>query len=166
MTTTITKLAADVDRIIAIDRQLDSLTRERKALAQVIEAAALESPYHEPLNEADREGRQVILRGTDCAIPVIFESDLILGSFPEGGEAHLALQTAAGLHADHLQKLWVATNKLERVAKDGQAYRRALREYFPPNTAAAVLAASLQRSKDGIPKSRTVIDTSRILPLD
>ena len=154
-----------VDEIVRIDLEIAALQRRRKPLAAQIEAAALAAGDHEPLTEADREGRQVILTGRDWQLPVIFESDLVMASIPEGGQAHSSIIAAAADMADQLSSFWTSANKLERISKDGMAYRRQLREVFPPDIAAAVLSASLQRDKNGLPKSRTVIATDRAITI-
>jgi len=152
-----------VDEIIELDDQISRLQQRRKALAAELEAVALACDDHQPLNEQDREGRQVILAGLRYRLPVIFESDLVVASFPEGGPVHAAVQAAAGDSTGLLSRLFRPTNTLERVAKDGQVYRRQLRELFEPATAAAILQATLQRDKTGIPKSRTIIATDRAI---
>ena len=48
---------------------------------------------------------------------------------------------------------------------DGQTYRKTARELLGHN-APAFIAASLQRNKNGIPKSRTVIAWEHAKPID
>jgi hypothetical protein len=156
-------LSSDITRGLEIVREIDRLKAELKAIDLRVEAAALEAE-HLPLNEPDREGRQAILRAGQIALPVIFESDLVMASIPAGGAAHAAIRTAIDDEAI-LPRIWKPSDKLDRVAKDGQSYRQQLRSLLSPETAALVLHATLQRDKTGIPKSRVIISWDRATPI-
>lgn len=149
-----------IDEIVTIDRDISTMQARRKELAAKVEALALEAD-HLPLNEADREGRQAILTGDAWRLPVIFESDLVMASLPEGGDVHRTIERLAGDQLSLLPQVWTPSLKLERNAKDGQAYRKQLRNLFAPEVAAQILAATLQKDKTGTPKSRVLIDTNR-----
>lgn len=151
-----TQIAADVDRGLAIVDQLDALKTELKLIESRLQQAALEGATI-PLEDDEREGRQFLARGSAATLPVIIESDQVVASFPPDSET---CRDLVRLTLNRLPLLFREVRKFERVAKDGKAYRAALREHFGAD-APAILAASLQRDKHGIPKSRIVIPWDR-----
>lgn len=155
-----TQIAADVDRGIAIAAQVKELQSELKIIEKRLEQAALEGVTY-PLQDEGREGRQFPAEGTAATLPIIIESDQVVASIPDGGELHgRLLRLAAG----KLAAIWRPVSKLERIAKDGKAYRAALLDHFPAETAAEILASTLQRDKHGVPKSRIIIRWDRAKP--
>lgn len=160
------QIAADVDRLLEIKTEIARLNEELKAIETRLEQAGLNGDQI-PLQDADREGKQYLARGSQRIVPVRFESDLIAGSFKPDSQMHLAVVAALGeAHADTLPKFFADTRTFERVPKDGQAFRQLARKLLPPAPFAALVSAATQRSKDGIAKSKTVIawDDSRPLP--
>lgn len=149
-----------VDRGLQIRTQIEALKDELKDIERALEYTGLAS-QHEPLNEPDREGRQWFAHGSELTVPVIFESDCLMGSFPEGGQAHSNILAALDSHADKFTALWKPVSKFEMAAKDGQSYRRILREILPYGIGADVLSASISRDKNGIAKSRIIVDWNR-----
>lgn len=152
-----------IARGLEITAQIDRLKAELKSLESILESAALDAE-HIPLEDADREGRQALLGGDNIVLPVIFESDLVAASIPDIGPQIGAIRQAIGDDA-LVARIWRPSGKLERSAKDGQAYRKQLRSLLSPTAAAAVLQASIQRDKTGIPKSRTIIAWDRAKPI-
>ena len=149
-----------IGRGLEIEAEIKRMKAELKQIENALEAEALRAP-HMPLNDEGREGRQALLAGPGgIVLPVVFESDIIPATIPEGGNQHQGIARAAG-DPDVFARLWSPSMKLERVAKDGKEYRRALREYLAPGPAALVLLASITRDKNGIPRSRTVIGWER-----
>jgi len=134
-----------------------------KAAEKRLEQAGLEGKQI-PLQEADREGRQFLARCPKLGVivPVVFESDQIIASFQPDTEIHGILQD---LSIGKLAKFFTDTRKFERIQKDGQLYRKTAREILG-STAPAFIAASLQRDKAGIPKSRTIIAWDNVKPID
>lgn len=154
---TSSQIAADVDRGLALHAQIAAAKKELAQIESRLHQAALEGET-QPLADADREGRQFLARGSAAVLPVLIEADQIIASFPDGGEIHGRLLRLCGHHIGALFRL---VSKHDRVPKDGKAYRAALREHFPPDQAAQILAATLQRDKAGIPRSRIVIPWDR-----
>lgn len=150
------QIAADVDRLLEIKATIAHLTTELKAIESRLEQAGLAGDQI-PLQEADREGKQYLARGTSKIVPVRFESDLIAGSFKPDSQMHLAVLAALGDEADKLPQFFSNVRSFERVPKDGQAFRKLARELLRPTAYAALVAASTMRDKAGIPKSKTVI---------
>lgn len=152
-------ISKDIARGLAITAQIETLKTELDGIESRLESIAL-GEDHLPLNEADREGRQAILKDAGYTLPVIFESDLIAGTLPDMGNAISIIRGAIPDPA-LLVKIWKPISGFARVAKDGQKYRQQLRALLPPETATTVLQASITRDKLGIPKSRTVIAWDR-----
>jgi hypothetical protein len=146
------QIAADVERGIEIKRQLVVLTAELKAIEDRLEQAGLNG-QQVPLQDKDREGRQFLARGRKLVIPVVFESDQIIGSFQPGSDLHTQIAELAG---KHLAKFFKDTRVFKRVQKEGNDFRKEARKIFGTD-APAFIAACLQRDKESIPKSRTVI---------
>ncbi|HRQ88153.1 MAG TPA: hypothetical protein PLA50_05110 [Bacteroidia bacterium] len=151
------QISADVDRGLAIVAELDALKAELKSIETRLQQAALEG-ITAPLEDGEREGRQFLALGTVATLPVIIESDQVISSFPPCGEAHRELETLCG---DRLPSLFREERRYVRIAKDGKGYRAALDEHFGPLLAPGILAASLQRDKHGVPRSRIVIPWDR-----
>ena len=148
------QISQDIERGLDLRTQIKAAQTELKTIEKRLEQAGLEGEQI-PLQEADREGRQFLARSPKLGllIPVVFESDQIIASIIPGTQTHADLSTIAG---EHFGSFWTAINKLDRVAKDGQAYRKTARQILGPD-APDFVAASLQRDKTGIPKSRTII---------
>ena len=152
-------ISKDIARGLAIVAQIDTLKAELEGIESRLESIAL-GEEHLPLNDADREGRQAILQDGGFSLPVIFESDLIIGTLPDMGNAISIIRGAIPDQA-LLTKIWKPISGFARVAKDGQKYRQQLRALLTPEAATTVLQASIQRDKLGLPKSRTVIAWDR-----
>lgn len=157
------QISADVARGIIIRDQIKTWQAELRAIEKRLEAAGLEGEQI-PLQEADREGRQFLARSEKAGVivPVVFESDQIIASVVVGTELHGRLSAMAD---EHLPKFFASSNKLDRVQKDGQTFRKIARETFE-HYAPVFINACLQRDKAGIPKSRTIIAWDNVKPLD
>lgn len=151
---TATQISSDIERGIELRITIKTAQAELKSIEKRLEEAGLEGEQV-PLQEADREGRQFLARSPKLGliIPVVFESDQIIASFQPGTPIHDDL-TAHSI--GQLSRFFAASSKFDRIQKDGQTYRKAAREILG-STAPAFIAASLQRDKAGIPKSRTII---------
>jgi hypothetical protein len=160
------QIAADVARGIQIKDQIKALIIELEAIETRLEQAGLIGEQV-PLQDADREGKQYLAKGTDRVVPIRFESDLIAGSFKPDSEMHKAVLAALGEeHKAKLSKFFKDTRSFERVPKDGKAFRKLARELLPSVTFAALVKASTSTNKDGIAKSKTVIAWDDAKPLD
>lgn len=148
------QISQDIERGIDLRTQIKAAQTELKSIEKRLEQAGLEGEQI-PLQEADREGRQFLARSPKLGliVPVVFESDQIVASLQPDTATHEALSIIAGVH---FGKFWQPVTKLDRVQKDGQTYRKTARELLGP-VAPSFIAASLQRDKAGIPKSRTII---------
>ena len=146
-------LEQDIARGLEIRRQIELLTLELKAIESRIQALA-EIGKHEPLQDADREGKKFNARGAGQIVPVIFESDLLIASFKPDSDTHKRLLEIAG---DKLPDFFADVRKFERRQDDGRAFRRSARAAFGPDLCAAFLRGCLDIKKDGIPKSRVIV---------
>lgn len=157
------QISSDIERGLELRNSIKTAQAELKAIEKRLEQAGLDGEQI-PLQEADREGRQFLARSPKLGliVPVVFESDQIVASFQSDTEIYNELTQHAG---HHFSKFWNDTRKFERVQKDGQAYRKTARELLGEH-APYFVAASLQRDKNGIPKSRTIIGWDNAKPLD
>jgi hypothetical protein len=155
------------DRLVEIDAEMKKLAVEKKGIEARLEAYALAQPEaHEPLKDASREGRRVMLGGARNRLPVVFSSDLLIQSFQDGSPKHKELlailegdeYTEPGQRHDLLPKFFKAPNKWEIKIEDGAKFRRCVAEWLHPETAPKFLAACRAVDKHGIAKSKTSFD--------
>lgn len=151
------QIAADVDRGLALAAQLDEIKAELKTIESRLQQAALEG-VTVPLEDGEREGRQFLARGTAAVLPVRIESDQLIASFDPKSDL---CRDLVALTLNRVGLLFRDVRKWERIAKDGKTYRAAAAEHFGPEVGAQIVSLTLQRNKDGIPKSRIVIPWDR-----
>lgn len=152
------QIEADVERGRVVVHMIAKLEAELKE----IEARLIgdgETGYQEPLQDANREGKQFLASGI---LPVRFESDLIAGSFSPDDQMHQAVLAAIG--EEQLPKFFKDVRKFERIAKDGEAFRKSARKLLEPDAFAALVKAATIRDKTGIAKSKTVVAWKDIRP--
>jgi hypothetical protein len=155
------QIAADIERGREIKDEIAKLQAELKQINARLQAAA-EKAEHQPLADADREGKQAILRSGSRSLPVIFEADLLIASFKPDSDKHTEL---TALLADKLPLFFKDTRVFERIQEDGQKFRKFARETLPPDDFAKLIKACLDIKKDGIPKSRVVVDWDGAKPI-
>lgn len=143
-----------IRRIRFIDREIETLTAERKALEKEIIARALNRP-HTPLTEAHREGRRATLSEDGEVLTVRFESDVLKASWAFDSPLTTALQHAA---ADRFDALFRTKTTCERRIADGHKFRLLCHKELPETQAIAVIDALKDRDKNGIVKSKAVIE--------
>lgn len=148
-----TQIAADVARGLEIKSEILKLTAELKAIEARLESAGLEGEQV-PLLDENREGKQFLARGSQHILPVRFESDLILGSFEIDSPTHLEIGAICG---DLLPRFFRPSTKLDRVPKDGEAFRKLARTLLEPAPFAQLIRAATARDKNQIAKCRTVV---------
>lgn len=157
------QIAADVDRLIEIKTQIATLTAEAKTIEARLEKAGLEGDQI-PLQEADREGKQFLARGSSKVIPVRFESDQLIATFKPDSDLHKAI---AGILGDKLSAFFKDTRVFERKHKDdANKFRQFARKELNADTYAKLISACVSKDKDGIPKSKTVIAWGEAKPLN
>lgn len=159
------EVPALTDRLVEIDASLKALAAEKKDIEARLEAYALSQPEaHEKLKDERRDGRRVMLPGARARLPVVFSSDLIIGSFQDGGAKHeelvalLADVTHVGGDKHPLHLFFDPPAKWENRFDDGAKFRAAAREWLGDELGARFVAACLQRDKFGIAKSKTAFD--------
>lgn len=148
------QISSDIERGLELRATIKTSQAELKSIEKRLEQAGLEGDQI-PLQEADREGRQFLARSPKLGliVPVVFESDQIIASVQYATDQFAELNWISG---PHFRKFFGEVRKFERVQKDGQTYRKTARELLAEH-APEFIAASLQRDKSGIPKSRTII---------
>jgi hypothetical protein len=157
------QISSDIERGLDLRATIKTAQAELKSIEKRLEQAGLEGEQI-PLQDADREGRQFLARSPKLGliVPVVFESDQIIASLSPDTANCDALEIISGVH---FSKFWQPVSKLDRVQKDGQTYRKSAREILG-ELAPTFIAASLQRDKAGIPKSRTVIAWENVKQID
>lgn len=147
-----------VDRGLEIVAQIAALKDELSVIQEAIIGEGLMRPdLHEPLVDADREGRQFLARGATLAVPVVFTSDLLMSSFPPDGDAHRVL---AGIAGEKLPQFFAEARKFERQIDSGKIFRSVAAEMLGKD-APAFVTASVSRNKKGIAKSAIRIEWER-----
>lgn len=159
---TTAQIAADIERGKEIKTEIAKLTAELKLINARLQAAG-EATEHIPLADADREGKQAILRGSRHSLPIIFESDLLIASFKPDSPKHAEIQAILG---EKMPQFFRDTRVFERIQDDGKAFRKFARENLPADTFAKLVQACTDRKKDGIAKSRVVVDWDASKPLE
>ena len=155
------QIQADVERGRVVVHMIAQLEAELKEIEARLIADG-ETGHQEPLQDANREGKQFLASGLTGILPVRFESDLIAGSFSPDDQMHKAILAAIG--AEQLPKFFKDVRKFERIAKDGEAFRKSARKLLEPDAFAALVKAVTMRDKAGIAKSKTVVAWKDIRP--
>ena len=152
-------IQADVDRGIQIKIDIEALQTELKLIEKRLEAAGLKGEQI-PLEDATREGRQWLARGSGAIIPVVFTADSIVSGFPDDSATHMQLRDMLGAKINEFfKRSW--SNRF----RDGQSFRAHARELLA-DRAPGLITACLARDKDGVPKSKTVVAWSEARPAD
>jgi len=149
------QITADIERGAFLTARIKADNAELKDIDKRLEAAGLNAP-HVPLKDKEREGKQALLRSGNKYLPVIFESDLLIGSFPASGDVAGFIRSRITKAAFSL--LFKEVHNYERRIDDGQKFRLAARKAIGDETLCLeILTALKAKNKDGITKSKTVI---------
>lgn len=152
------EIRKDVDRGAEIVAEMAALKREKESIEARLKQDALDRPdEHEPLADAEREGRQFLARGSKSVVPIVFTADLLVKSFATGSKLHSRIYTAAGRDDIRLHSFYAPANKFEAVIKDGLAFRRKAPEIFG-ELAPGFIAACRALDKHGVPKSAIKVE--------
>ena len=165
---TFRQIKADVEAGLRLHAICEAANEELKEIASRLKADALDRPdEHQPLHEADREGRQWTAPG---GLVIIISGDSLMSDMEQGSKEHIKAADAilCDLQASGfekgspelprlisekfalLAKPWTGYLKSER---DGLAYRRAVRELLAEPHAEAFIAAWKSRDAAGLPKN-------------
>jgi hypothetical protein len=147
---TATQIAAYIERGKAIKSQIAVLEVELEQIEARLKTAA-EAGEHVPLQDANREGKQCLLRSPKLVLPVRFTADSIVGSFAFDSPMHKEILGIVG--AEKLPLFFKQVSRFDRAPKDGEKFRKIGRENLEPDAFAALIRAATARDKDGIPKS-------------
>lgn len=160
------QISTDIERGLELRNLIKASQTELKAIEKRLEQAGLEGEQI-PLQEPDREGRQFIARSPKLgiAVPVIFESDQIVASFRDGSVMAEDLIAFCDQREIRLHEFYVPVTSYTRLAKDGQDFRKSARKILG-HLAPEFVSRCLQRDKDNIPRSRTIISWDNSKPLD
>lgn len=159
------EIPALTDRVAELNAQIALLATERDSIEARLKAYALKhSERHEPLKDEKREGRRCGLSGTHHALNVVIASDLIIGTFPDGGPKHKELLSVLCEEHDEseapkiLKKFFTPPCKWENLFDNGLKFRAAVAERLAPKIAPKFIAACTQVDKFGVKKNTVSID--------
>lgn len=148
-------LSAAITRVVAINAQIANLEAERKPLLKIIEAAGLNGP-HVPLEDADREGKQAILRTPTHTLRVRIESDNLVTGFDLNSETEKTITDL--ITKPQFDALFKLVKKHERKESDAHKFRLKAKKAIPDQATYLKLIRALRSlDSDGIPKNKTVI---------
>lgn len=159
------EIPALTDRVAELNAQIAKLAEERDSIEARLKAYALKhTDQHEPLKDEKREGRRLTLNGANHRLNVVIASDLIIGSFPDGGPKHKELlEVLCEEHSESeapkvLRKFFSPPSKWENLYDNGLKFRAAVAERLAPRIAAKFIATCTQVDKFGIKKNTVAID--------
>ena len=154
------QIAEDIARGEFLSIRIKCDKDELKQIENRLAAAGLNVP-HIPLKEKDREGKQAILHCGERTLPVVYESDLLIASFPADGLIHTTHSEIVA--PDIFKALFKQVHQYERRQDDGQKFRVALRKAVADEPLRLDILKVLKAvTKDGITKSKTVIAWDRL----
>jgi hypothetical protein len=129
--------------------------RELEAIEAILRSRALAMP-HEPLADKHREGRRATLKDADQQVAVVFESDILKASF--AADSPTAKELLPLLDAKQTRQLFKSKTTYERANKDGQKFRLHCADVLGTELSATVIDLLKDRDRNGIVKSKTVIE--------
>ena len=146
-------------QLISRGRHLAQVIAESQAELKLIEEElrhrALAMP-HEPLIDGNREGRRARLRDGNEELSVVFESDVLKASFDS--KSTLAGSLLPLLTKNQIDDLFRCKTTYERSIKDGHKFRLHCAATLNSDLAALVIDKLKDRDKNGIVKSKSVIE--------
>lgn len=161
------EIPALTDRVAEINATISTLVEEKKGIEARLEAYALaHTEGHEPLKDEKREGRRMNFTGMRHTLPIVFSSDLIIGSFPDGGKKHKELinilcgenNENEATAKDTLKLFFDAPAKWENRYDNGVKFRAAVGERLGSKIGTKFISACTQVDKHGVKKSTTSFD--------
>lgn len=145
--------------LIARGRELNRIITESEAelkqIEETLRSRALAMP-HEPLTQGNREGRRALLRDGDQEVTVLFESDILKASFAVDSPTGVAVESL--LVSSESDQFFRRKTTLERIVKDGHKFRLQCSELLRPDLAAQLIDLLKDRDRNGIVKSKSVIE--------
>lgn len=146
-------------KLIARGRELNRIISESKdeleAIEDTLRSRALAMP-HEPLSEGNREGRRARLSDGDEEVTVLFESDILKASF--AADSPVAKAVLPLLNTEQTASIFKVKTTYERSVKDGHKFRLQCGELLPAYLAAQLIDLLKDRDRNGIVKSKSVIE--------
>jgi hypothetical protein len=147
--------AALIARGRELNARISADKRELDLIENTLRSRALAMP-HEPLADGNREGRRATLRDGEQMVAVLFESDILKASFVS--DSPVAKAVLPILDIDQTSALFKVKTTYERLVKDGHKFRLHCAEILPSALAANVIDLLKDRDRNGIVKSKSVIE--------
>jgi hypothetical protein len=147
--------AADIERGEFLKQRIDKDKAELKLIEKRLEQVGLAGP-HVPLEDAEREGKQTIIRTASHVLRVRLESDNLVSGFEIGSEIDQKVQ--ALLTPAEFETLFKVVKKHERKESDGHKFRIKAKKAIALEANYLQLIKTIRSlDKDGLPTSKTVI---------
>lgn len=144
-------IAEDVANGLAVLVQLQGLEEELAGIEARLVQDALDRPEeHQPLADAEREGRQFIARSGAVELPIVFTADKLVGTFAE--ESKVAKRIMDAIPWPKFDAFYKKVTSYAMVPKDGKKFRSLAADLLGEE-APRFIAACRAVDKDGIPKS-------------
>lgn len=147
--------AALIDQGRKLRAYIDHAKIELDQVETELRSRALAMP-HQPLADGHREGRRATLREDDQMITVLFESDILKASF--ASDSPVAKVLLPLLDPAQTKALFRKKTTYERAIKDGHKFRLQCADVLPPELATTVIDTLKDRDRNGIVKSKSVIE--------
>ena len=138
-----------------LNARIASDERELKEIEEILRSRALAMP-HEPLADGHREGRRAMLRDGQEQVSVVFESDILKASF--AADSPVAKSVLPLLDTDQISSLFKQRTTFERAVKDGHKFRLQCADILSADLSAKVIDLLKDRDRNGIVKSKSVIE--------
>jgi hypothetical protein len=164
-TPTLAEVPALEERLAAITAEITALEAEGKTIKARLQAYSLaHAEQHEALKDDKREGRKLALPAG--RVDVIFQSDLIIASFPDHGAKHKELiGILCGADGETevtalvtLKRFFGEPSKWENRYDNGLKFRAAVAEHLGSKVAGKFISACTQVDKHGVKKSNISFD--------
>jgi hypothetical protein len=159
---TVTYYNTSTGDLIAHGREMETHIKDCKnilsEIEEVLRSRALAMP-HEPLENGSREGRRATLRDGEESLTVRFESDLLKASFDTDSVTGIAIEKLLPEHL--LGKLFRTKKTYARTWPDGHQFRLNAASLLGPETATELCEILKDKDKNGIVKSKSVIEWNR-----
>ena len=150
-----TNTAELVNRGLELKATIAKAEAELKIVTAALQNVALAFPEeHIPLVDSDRQGTRWL---ADNRLPIIFESDQIIGTFTAGAACETAMRSALTGAPVGLESFYREKRVFECLPRDGKAFRTLAHQMLGAAAPAFIFAATA-RDKSGAPKTRVVID--------
>jgi hypothetical protein len=149
-------IRADVDRGVAIIKEVAKLKKELESIDARLIDAGLHGPQTE-LEDPELEGRQYLAKGEGHIVPVVFTSDLLVKTFAAESAQAKKIEAVVGGQMDAFFAQIITRKTL---FDSGKTFRAKAAEILG-DKGPELVTACVARDKHGIPKSQQKVEWAR-----